>query len=244
MLNRVKFLQIIRAITTGVSNALNPVPSPDLKPGPWKKKMELPQSKTAGEDGDMEIFQLEKVDGECNDKNNDKNNSCETKEEKTTQNSSSSSSTPPAIHALEVELTDLATVPTVATVATMSPRHRRSSSPSLSALSMDGMKKTQGSVVVGRSLMKRSMSDANRLDRVFLDCVKSVRELLDSKLAPLNELRRIDEEAHWCLLPPSFPTGDRATLWLIDYHNGVLWSKVAEGIPHIRVSLLFVFVMF
>jgi adenylate cyclase len=30
---------------------------------------------------------------------------------------------------------------------------------------------------------------------------------------------------------------DRATLWLIDWQNGVLWSKVAEGIPHIRVPM-------
>ncbi len=62
----------------------------------------------------------------------------------------------------------------------------------------------------GSNLLKKSISDASRLDRLFYDAVKSVRELLDS---------------------------DRATLWLIDHKNGVLWSKVAEGIPHIRVPL-------
>ena len=61
-----------------------------------------------------------------------------------------------------------------------------------------------------KSLLKASLNDQNRLDRLFLDAVKNVRALLDS---------------------------DRATLWLIDSHNKTLWSKVAEGIPHIRVPM-------
>lgn len=61
-----------------------------------------------------------------------------------------------------------------------------------------------------KSLLKAALNDQTKLDRLFLDAVKNVRALLDS---------------------------DRATLWLIDAHNKVLWSKVAEGVPHIRVPM-------
>jgi hypothetical protein len=171
MLNRVKFLQIIRAITAGKHDqVLTTFTSPKLKP--MLSSMN-DDSTNDGSGAQMEILHLEeKDDTEQNATRTDNN---ETKQE---QNNNKTSSK-------EIELAS----------------YTRSMPP---ANDMKNVSKSS------RGLLKKSMNDATRLDLVFLECVKSVRELLDS---------------------------DRATLWLIDYHNGVLWSKVAEGIPHIRVPM-------
>ena len=54
------------------------------------------------------------------------------------------------------------------------------------------------------------MEERNRLDGLFMEAMKTASRLLDA---------------------------DRATLWLVDSVNEELWSKVAVGIPSIRVPL-------
>eukprot|EP00949_MAST-11_sp_MAST-11-sp1_P001763 g1763.t1 len=60
------------------------------------------------------------------------------------------------------------------------------------------------------SEMSLSISTNIELDELFAEAMRSVHELLDA---------------------------DRATLWLIDHHNEEIWSKIAEGVPEIRVPL-------
>jgi len=204
MLNRVRVLQIIRAVTVGTtvttafsSPIIRPSNNPNT-PGPLdlgknaaSSTIELTEqknkdeSKTGGGGGGVTLTQEQ-----------------EQEETKTT---------PPHVEGTETEKETETTTTSSISVALQDSESTTPSSSRPSSPAPGGMKhKRNGSSSSSSSLLKRSVSDATRLDRVFLECVKSVRELLDS---------------------------DRATLWLIDHHNGVLWSKVAEGIPHIKVPM-------
>ena len=205
MLNRVRVLQIIRAVTVGTavttafsSPIIRPLKNPNT-PGPLdlgknaaSSTIELTEqknndeSKTAGGGGGVTLTQEQ-----------------EQEETKTTP--------PRVVEGTETEMEKETTTTSSIIVAlqdseSTTPSSSRPSSPAPGEMKQ----KRNGSSSSSSSLLKRSVSDATRLDRVFLECVKSVRKLLDS---------------------------DRATLWLIDHHNGVLWSKVAEGIPHIKVPM-------
>ena len=231
MLNRVKFLQIVRAVTTGVNHVMNAFQSPEMRPMvPLNNSSSNNNNSGGNVGGNMETMEplvleesQETKESQETQETKESQESKETKESKGDHSNEDTGGTPGGTQVdgegetktettremgttteevavlntkVEIELTTTTTETTTETNANTN-------------ASMDAhQKKPQRRESM--SLLKKSMSDANQLDKVFLECVKSVRELLDS---------------------------DRATLWLIDYHNGVLWSKVAEGIPHIRVPM-------
>jgi hypothetical protein len=241
MLNRVKFLQIIRAITTGVTSNFmmnSSFNSPDMKPmvthgkngknssgslieplnlGKSAMMSSLEEQKksftnttsastAATSSGDLTESKASSSSegGEKKNEKNDKNNRNDNDKNGKKDGGSDEDENDDDIQEQE-QKRSLSNTSISSECSNGSGNEAKAKAAATTAVT-----KSKSKVTVSRSLLKRSMSDANRMDRVFLDCVKSVRELLDS---------------------------DRATLWLIDYHNGVLWSKVAEGIPHIRVPM-------